>query len=113
MGHDPNCIFCKIAAGQVPSEKLYDDGEFFVIEDMAPLSPTHLLIIPYKHIPSLMDIPDDKMDLVARAFIIAKKMAVEEKIDELGFRVMNNVRSWGGQVVMHLHFHLLGGEKLE
>lgn len=110
--HDPDCIFCKIAKGEIPSEKLYDDGEVFVIKDINPLTPVHLLVIPYGHIPTLMDLPQESADLVGKVFMIAKQMAAEQGIAEKGFRVMLNVGQWGAQVIDHVHFHIFGGADL-
>lgn len=107
--NESDCIFCKIAKGEIPTEKLYDDGEVFVIKDIAPLTPVHLLIIPHKHVPTLMDLAEDQMDLVAGVFLVAKKMAKEQGVDEKGFRLFHNVNEWGAQVVFHMHFHLIGG----
>ena len=111
--HDPDCIFCKIASGEILSEKLYDDGEIFVIKDINPLTPIHYLIIPHEHIPTLLDLPEEKAALIGRIHLVANKMAKEAGLDEKGFRLMHNVKEWGGQVVMHIHFHLLGGKKLK
>ncbi len=109
---DKDCVFCKIAKGEIESEKIYDDGEVFVIKDIAPLAPVHLLIIPYRHIPTLMDIEDGQMNLVGNIFKVAKKMAAEHGVDEKGFRVFHNVKEWGAQFVFHIHFHLIGGMDL-
>ncbi|MCB9478496.1 MAG: histidine triad nucleotide-binding protein [Deltaproteobacteria bacterium] len=110
MSEEKDCIFCKIARGEIPSEKVYDDGEFFVIRDINPKAPSHLLVIPYDHIPTLMDVEDTA--LIGRLFALIKQVAQGEKVDEKGFRVVHNVRSWGGQLVYHLHFHVLGGKLL-
>ena len=110
---DPDCLFCKIASGEIPSEKVYDDGEFFVIKDINPLAPVHLLIISYVHVPTLLDLPEVNANLVGKAFNIAKKMANDMGIAKQGFRIMHNVNKWGGQVIFHMHFHVLGGTKLD
>ena len=108
-----DCIFCKIAHGEIKTEKLYDDGEVFCIKDLHPMSPTHLLIIPHKHIDTLMDMKDEDLGLVGKVFKVAQEMAVRAKVDQEGFRVLHNVREWGGQRVFHMHFHLLGGRKYD
>ena len=110
--HDPECIFCKIAAGEIPAEKLYDDGEIFVIKDINPLTPVHLLLVPHAHVPTLMDLPEQNADLIGKVFLVARQQAEKAGVAQQGFRLMHNVNEWGGQVVMHMHFHLLGGEKL-
>jgi diadenosine tetraphosphate (Ap4A) HIT family hydrolase len=109
--HDDDCIFCKIAHGDIPAEKLYDDGEIFVIKDINPLTPVHLLIIPHVHTPTLLDLQD--LNLVGRVFDVARKMAKEQGVDQQGFRILHNVNDWGGQKVFHIHFHLLAGTKLD
>ncbi len=106
-----DCIFCKIAKGEIPAEKLYDDGEIFCIRDINPMAPTHLLIIPYKHIPTLMDMASEDLPIVSKVYGVAQKMAREAGVDKDGFRVLHNVKEWGGQMVFHIHFHLLGGVK--
>lgn len=109
--HDPDCIFCKIAHGDIPAEKLYDDGEICVIKDIHPLTPVHLLIIPHVHTPTLLDLED--LSLVGKVFDVARKMAQEQGVAEQGFRIMHNVNEWGGQVIFHMHFHLLAGTNMD
>ncbi|MDP8225514.1 MAG: histidine triad nucleotide-binding protein [Candidatus Lernaella stagnicola] len=111
MDHDPNCLFCKIDQGEIPSEKLYEDDKVFAIKDIHPAAPVHVLIIPHAHIPTLLDVADDQFDLVAHVFRVACKLAKEFGVAEQGFKVLHNVNEWGGQRVFHIHFHLLGGKK--
>ena len=110
--HDKDCIFCKIAKGEIPSEKLYEDDDLFVIKDINPMMPVHLLIIPHDHVPTLNDLPKEKADIVGKVFMAAREMAKRNGIAEDGYRVLHNVNEWGGQRVFHMHFHLLGGKNL-
>ncbi|NLH48486.1 MAG: histidine triad nucleotide-binding protein [Myxococcales bacterium] len=111
MPHDPDCVFCKIAKGEIPAPKIYDDGELLAINDIHPAAPVHILIIPHDHVPTLLDLPDDRFDLVGKVFRLAAKLAREKGIADNGFKIMHNVNEWGGQRVFHLHFHLLGGKE--
>lgn len=107
-----DCIFCKIANGEIPAEKLYEDEDLFVIKDVNPQTPVHLLVIPHKHIPTLMDVEDSDAALISKAFLVARKVAEDAGIAEQGFRIVHNVNDWGGQQVLHIHFHVLGGVKM-
>ncbi len=107
-----NCIFCKIANGEIPSEFVYEDDKICAFKDINPIAPVHVLIIPKEHISSAMDINDDNCSLVAHIFNSAKKIAKIMGVDQSGFRLVNNCGADGGQTVMHLHFHLLGGKTL-
>ncbi len=111
MTHDPDCIFCKISRGEIPSEKLYEDDKVFAINDINPMTPVHVLIIPHVHVPTLLDMTDDQFDLIGHVFSVARKIAKEKGIAEQGFKVLHNVNDWGGQRVFHVHFHVLGGKK--
>jgi histidine triad (HIT) family protein len=106
------CIFCQIVAGKIPSEIIYQDEELITFRDINPQAPTHLLIIPRKHIPSLDQISPADIPLVGRMVTVANKLAQDEGIAENGYRLAVNCGEWGGQVVTHLHLHLLGGRKL-
>lgn len=106
------CIFCQIVAGKIPSEIIYQDEELIAFRDINPQAPTHLLIIPRKHIPSLDQISPADIPLMGRMVTIANKLAQDENIAENGYRLVVNCGEWGGQVVAHLHLHLLGGRKL-
>ncbi len=108
-----DCLFCKMAAGEIPVEKLYDDGEVFCIKDINPMAPTHLLVIPYKHIPTLMDVTKEDLPLIGKIYGVVQKMAQKTGVDVDGFRVLHNVKEWGGQRVFHIHFHLFGGKKFD
>ncbi|MBF0573958.1 MAG: histidine triad nucleotide-binding protein [Desulfamplus sp.] len=106
-----DCIFCKIAAREIPSNFLYEDDDFIVIKDINPHAPVHLLIIPKRHIRSINDLQEQDKELVGSMFIVAKKMAKEQGVNESGYKVGFNVEKGGGQEIFHLHLHLLGGWK--
>lgn len=107
-----DCIFCQIVAGKIPSEIIFQDEELIAFRDINPQAPTHLLIIPRKHIPSLAQLSEAELPLMGRIVTTANKLAQEEGIAETGYRLVVNYGEWGGQVVPHLHMHLLGGRKL-
>ena len=106
------CLFCDIASGKIPSKKVYEDEFVVAFEDISPQAPIHLLIIPRKHIESVQTmLPEDDM-LLARLFSIARTLAHETGVDRTGYRLITNVGSDGGQSVLHLHLHLIGGKPL-
>ncbi len=107
-----DCIFCKIVAGEIPADILYQDKEVVAFRDISPMAPTHVLIIPKKHIPSLVQISEEESSLMGRMVIIANQMAKREGISESGYRLVINSGKQGGQLVPHLHMHLLGGRQL-
>lgn len=109
---DPDCLFCKMASGQIPVEKLYDDDRAFAIRDIHPIAPTHILIIPKEHIPTASDIGPENAALLARLFSIAKALAQREGIDTSGYRLAINCGPDAGMSIYHLHMHMLGGHTL-
>lgn len=114
MLHDPNCLFCKIAAGTIPSRKVYEDDEIFAFHDIHPAAPVHFLIIPKIHIPSLAQVTDEHAPLLARMLLLAPRLALEQGCNpypEGGFRILSNIGAEGGQEVHHLHWHVLGGPR--
>jgi histidine triad (HIT) family protein len=106
------CIFCRIVAGEVPSDKVYQDEDFVAFRDISPQAPTHVLIIPRTHITSLAQLTEEQKELAGRLIIIAKKLAEKEGIAKRGYRLVINCGPEGGQLVPHLHLHLIGGRKL-
>ena len=106
-----DCIFCKIVNNEIPSTKVYEDDLVLAFNDINPISPVHILVIPKVHVESLMDLEDDK--LLAHIFKVIKQIAKEKKIDIDGFRLGTNIGENAGQVVKHLHFHVMGGCKLK
>ena len=106
------CIFCKIINGQVPSEKVYEEDEILAFKDIQPAAPIHVLIIPKKHIATLMDIEEEDSSLMGKIIQTAKKIAKQLGIEEKGFRLIANCGPDSGQEVMHIHFHLLAGRTM-
>ncbi len=106
-----NCLFCKIINGDIPSAKVYEDEYVFAFRDINPQAPVHVLVVPKAHIASAAEVTAENSVYVARCFEAIAKIARAEGLDR-GFRVVNNCGEDGGQTVMHLHFHLLGGVKL-
>ncbi|HOB87592.1 MAG TPA: histidine triad nucleotide-binding protein [Bacillota bacterium] len=107
-----DCIFCKIAGGQLETELVYEDSEIVAFKDINPQAPVHLLIIPRRHVPSLLDLQEDDADLAGRLLLTANRLARTFKIDQSGYRVLTNCGKDAGQAVSHLHLHLLGGRPL-
>lgn len=106
------CIFCQIVAGEIPSDTLYQDDNVFVFRDINPQAPTHLLIIPKKHIPSLVDLSEEESPLISEMVNISNQLARQEGVAESGYRLAINCGEQGGQLVPHLHMHLLAGRQL-
>ena len=106
-----DCLFCKIVAGEIPSTKVYEDDKVLAFRDIAPMAPTHILVIPKTHIGSVAEITADNADLVAHIFTVIPKIAKDEGLDS-GYRVVSNCGPNAGQTVQHLHFHILGGKQL-
>ena len=107
-----SCIFCQIVAGKVPSEILYQDKEVIAFRDINPQSPIHLIITPKRHIPSLAQLSKAESSLIGHMVNMANQLAKKEGVAEKGYRLVINCGEQGGQVVPHLHLHLLGGRKL-
>lgn len=106
-----DCLFCKIIDGEIPSTKVYEDELCYAFNDISPMAPTHILIIPKKHYKDISEINDENSSIVAHIFEVANKIAKEKTLDG-GYRIVTNCGADAGQTVFHLHFHLLGGEKL-
>lgn len=107
-----DCVFCKIVAGEIPSELLYQDEEVIAFRDINPQAPIHLVIIPKKHIPSLALLSEAESSLIGHMVNVANQLAKGEGISEKGYRLAINYGKEGGQLVPHLHMHLLGGHQL-
>ena len=107
-----DCIFCQIVAGKIPSEIIYQDEEVIAFRDINPQAPTHLIIIPKRHIPSLAHLSEAESSLIGDMINVANQLARREDISESGYRLVINCGEEGGQLVPHLHLHLLGGRKL-
>ena len=112
--YDSSCIFCRIARGEIPSRKVYEDEEIFAFHDINPSAPVHFLMIPKKHIPSLAQVGAEDAALLGRMMALAPKLALEQGCNPYpdgGFRVMVNTGTEGGQEVHHLHLHVKGGSR--
>ncbi len=107
-----DCIFCQIVAGKVTSEIIYQGEEVIAFRDINPMAPTHLLIIPKKHISSLVHLSVAELSLIGDMVSTANKLAKREGLSETGYRLVINCGKQGGQLVPHLHMHLLGGRQL-
>ncbi len=107
-----DCIFCRIVASEIPSDILYHDEEVIAFRDIHPVAPTHLLVIPQRHISSLAQLSEEDLPLIARMVGAANQLAKSEGISESGYRLVINSGKQGGQLVPHLHLHLIGGRKL-
>ncbi|MEJ5257229.1 MAG: histidine triad nucleotide-binding protein [Fervidobacterium sp.] len=105
-----DCVFCKIIAGQIPSEKVYEDEEFIVIKDIRPVAPTHLLAIYKKHIPTINDLELEDSQKMWRLFEVIKTVAKQQNIES--YRIVQNNGKDSGQEVPHIHFHIIAGRRL-
>lgn len=106
-----DCIFCKIAQNEISSKKIYEDEDIVAFNDLEPQAPVHVLIIPKKHIQSANQIESGDSNLIGKIFIVASKIAEDLGLKN-GYRIVNNCGEDGGQTVQHLHFHLIGGRKM-
>jgi histidine triad (HIT) family protein len=107
------CIFCRIVAGEIPADIVYQDEDFLAFRDIMPKAPTHVLIIPRIHITSVAELTDGQQKLAGRLIIRAKNLAKKQGIAGKGYRLVMNCGPEGGQVVPHLHLHLLGGRQMD
>jgi len=107
---DPNCVFCKIAAGQIPSKKAYEDEQLLAFHDIHPWAPVHVLIIPKQHIASLAEVGPEHQELMGRMLTLAPRLMREQGVTN-GFRTIINTGQDGGQEVYHLHVHVIGGPR--
>jgi histidine triad (HIT) family protein len=107
-----DCIFCQIVSGKIPGDMVYQDEEIVAFRDINPQAPVHLIITPRRHIPSLVHLSEADFPLVGRMVAVANRLAKEEGVADSGFRLVINCGKEGGQVVPHLHLHLIGGRTL-
>jgi histidine triad (HIT) family protein len=108
-----DCVFCKIASGEIPAKILYRDEEVFAFPDINPITPVHILVLSVKHIPSLAELPDKDTPLVAKMVRAANQIARQQGIAKSGYRLTINSGPDAGQLVPHLHIHLMGGRPLD
>ena len=108
---EKDCLFCNIVNKQIPTDFLYANDQVVVFKDINPQAPVHLLIVPKKHIRSINDVTDDDASIISDMIITAKKMAEQEAVAATGYKLFFNVEKGGGQIVFHIHLHLVGGWK--
>lgn len=109
----PDCLFCRIVAGEIPSTRVHEDDAVIAFRDIAPRAPTHILLIPRRHIASAADLTEADGPLLGRLFAVAAEIARQEGVADAGYRLVTNIGRWGGQTVDHLHWHLMGGRAFE
>ncbi len=106
------CLFCKIVKKEIPAEMVYEDKKLIAIKDIHPQAPVHLLVIPKKHISTLLDLSEEDKELIGHIYLAANRLAKKKSTAQCGFRIVANCGPDSGQEVFHIHFHLLGGRKL-
>jgi histidine triad (HIT) family protein len=114
MSHDPDCIFCKIVEGTIPSRKVYEDDDMIAFHDIRPWAPVHILLVPKRHVPSLEQVTEADAPLLGKMLALAPKLALQEgatPYPQGGHRVVINTGDIGGQEVHHLHLHVIGGPR--
>jgi histidine triad (HIT) family protein len=105
------CLFCRIAAGEIPSQQVYSDERVYAFRDIKPAAPCHILVIPRKHVNSINDATDDDQALMGHMMLVARRIAAEQGVAESGFRLVINTGADGGQTVFHIHLHILAGRQ--
>ncbi|MGD8189645.1 histidine triad nucleotide-binding protein [Brevibacillus ginsengisoli] len=108
-----DCLFCKIINQEIPSKKVYEDDYVYAFHDINPIAPVHVLVIPKKHIASVLDIHAEDKELIGHIHLAIQKVAQIMNLTESGFRVITNTGVHGQQTVFHLHYHVIGGRQLE
>jgi len=107
-----DCIFCKIAAKQIPAKLVHEDAEVVAFRDISPVAPTHILIIPREHIETVNDLEPGHAGMVGKLHLVARELARAEGLSERGYRLILNCGPEAGQAVFHIHLHLIGGRKM-
>lgn len=107
-----DCLFCKIVAGDIPADKVYEDEQVLAFKDISPQAPTHILVIPKQHIATVNDLAEEHSALIGHMVLSAKKIAKEQGLADDGYRLIMNCNEQGGQTVYHIHLHILGGRQL-
>ena len=107
-----NCLFCKIIQQEIPASIVYEDDNILAFEDVNPQAPVHILVIPKKHIATVLEIPPKDNELIGQLYQVASRIAQDRKIADNGFRLVMNCNSDAGQTVFHIHLHLLGGRPM-
>lgn len=106
-----DCIFCKIINGDIPSQKVYEDELVYAFNDINPMAPVHILVIPKQHISTMLDVTPENSAVISHIYEVIAKIAKDKNLEK-GFRVVSNCNEYAGQTVFHLHFHILGGKQL-
>jgi histidine triad (HIT) family protein len=109
---ESDCIFCKIARGEIPAKKIYEDDDVVAFDDISPAAPVHFLVIPRRHIETLDDVTSPDQPLLGKMLATASRLAREKGVGDAGYRQVINCRKAAGQVVFHLHLHILGGRDM-
>ncbi|MDH5614029.1 MAG: histidine triad nucleotide-binding protein [Gammaproteobacteria bacterium] len=107
-----DCLFCKMVKGEIPPDIVYEDNDVLAFRDINPQSPTHVLVIPKRHISTINDLESGDAELVGKLYLAAKKVAEKDGIAEAGFRTVMNCNESAGQTVFHIHLHVLGGRRM-
>lgn len=107
-----DCLFCKIAAGGIPADKVYEDDQVLAFRDIQPQAPVHVVIIPKRHITTLNDLTPADAELIGRLYLAVRQVALDLGVAESGYRTLINCNRDGGQYVMHVHLHLMGGREM-
>ena len=107
-----DCLFCKLISGEIPATEVYRDDDIFAFEDINPIAPTHILVIPIKHLSDIKSANEDDQELIGKMLLIANQIATEKGLADDGFRYVINTGKNGGQTVYHLHLHIIGGRSL-
>ena len=108
-----DCLFCKIVSGDIPAEKVFENDHVIGFQDLNPQAPTHVLIIPKKHVSTINDLQDEDRALVGEMFMAARQIAADQGLAEKGYRTVMNCNEEAGQTVFHIHLHLLGGRRMQ
>jgi histidine triad (HIT) family protein len=109
---DASCLFCKIIAGEIPSQTVFEDDLVVAFDDIEPVAPVHQLLVPRRHVTSAADLAEADAEMLGRLFAVAAELAGKAALPEAGYRLVTNVGVDGGQSVPHLHFHLIGGRRM-
>jgi histidine triad (HIT) family protein len=112
MAPTDDCLFCRIAAGKVPSSLVHEDADLVAFHDIRPEAPTHILVVPRRHVASVAALSPEDGPLVGRLVLAARRIAAEQNLEATGYRLVLNTGEWAGQTVHHLHLHLLGGRRM-
>lgn len=107
-----DCLFCKILDGEIPCDKVFENDQVIAFRDLNPQAPTHILVIPRKHIPTVNELTSDDKNVVAEIMLAAQAIAKQEGIEESGYRLVMNCNEGAGQTVFHIHLHILGGRTM-